>query len=214
MVLISTTLLSIDADNRRQWFIPPRPIGLDVMAAKLKIGVLVVLVVAASAAFAASANTTGGVDRDSNVNVVSDDVGLLSIQDGTTGGLVYQNSSGALNIDFTKGGANGVNTAANFSIGDTSSANTSYAFNVTNQDTTNHDITFDYSGSDSLDGDDNIQFRVYDSTGSSLGTASEEGSFTTTSEVTPGETVYVVLVVDTYGLDTSADLSGTLSITI
>lgn len=183
------------------------------MAAKLKIGVLVVLVAISSAAFAASASTTGGVDRASNVDVVSDDKGLLSIQDGTTGGLVHQNSTGALEIDFTKGTANGVNTAANFSIGDTTSANTSYAFNVTNQDTTTHSLTFDYSGSDSQDTGDNVQFRLYDSSGSYLGTASEEGSFAASS-VAPGDTVYVVLVVDTHGLDTNADLSGTLSITV
>lgn len=182
------------------------------MATRLKVGLMAVMLVVASGAFAASAYTSGSVERTANVNVVSDDAGLIALQDGTDGELVYQNGTGALAIDFTQGGAEGVNTAAHFEIGDPADANSTYAFNVTNLDTEAHSFTFEYTGP-SQNGDNNIQFQVYDSNGGPLGTANEEGS-TASANLGSGDTAYVVLVVDTYGLDNTTDLSGTLNISV
>lgn len=178
--------------------------------AKISGFILALLVV--STAFAATAFTTGSVERSANVNVVNDDTGLIALQDGNSGDLVFQNSSGALEIDFTQGGAGGVNTAAHYELGDPANGNTTYAFNITNLAASSHDLTLDYSGSDSQDSDANIEFQVYDSTGTQTGTVSEESGTTTLSGVTSGETHYVVIVVDTHGLDNTADLSGTLTV--
>ena len=181
------------------------------MSTKVKIGLLAVMLVVASGAFAASAYTSGSVERSANVNVVNDDTGLISLQDGNSGSLVYQNSTGALEIDFTAGGAGGANTAAHFELGDPANANTTYAFNITNLDAESHDFTVSYSGTDSNTAS-NIEFQIYDSTNTLVGTADEEGTSASLTGVASGETLYVVVVVDTHGLDSTADLSGTLTI--
>ena len=181
------------------------------MSTKATTTVLAIVLVI-SMTFAATAYTTGSVTRSANVNVVNDDTGLIALEDGTSGDLVYQNASGALEIDFTKGGAGGVNTAAHFELGDPSSANTSYAFNISNMDVESHDISLDYSGSDGQDADNNIEFQVYDASGTLQTTASEETGAVNVAGVSSGQTLYVVVVVDTHGLDSTADLSGTLKV--
>lgn len=181
------------------------------MSTNVKIGILAVMLIVASGAFAASAYTSGSVERSANVNVVTDDVGLIALQDGNSGGLVYQNSTGALAIDFTAGGASGANTEAHFELGNPGSANTSYAFNITNLDAESHTFNVAYSGSDSNTAS-NIEFQVYDGTGALLGTADEQGNSASLSGVASGQTLYVVIVVDTHGLTSADDLSGTLTI--
>lgn len=182
------------------------------MQTNVKIGALALVLVVVSASFAATAFTTGSVERQANVNVVNDDTGLIALADGTTGGLVFQNATGALEIDFTKGGAGGVNTEAHYELGDPANGNTSYAFNITNLDTESHDFTLSYSGSDSEDVDANIQFQVYDDTGALIATADEEGNSAVLSGVASGDVHYVVIVVDTHGLTDASDLSGTLTV--
>ncbi|MBP1986010.1 hypothetical protein [Halolamina salifodinae] len=182
------------------------------MSSKLKVGVLVVLMIASSAAFAASANTTANVDRASSANVVTDDVGLIGIQANSSSGVVQQNSTGAVTVDFTRGSASGVNTDSRFEIGDTNNGNESYAFNITNQDAESHSLSLDYTGADT-DASANIEFHVYDGSGTSLGTADEEGT-SASATLSSGQTVFVVVVVDTHGLDTNTNLSGTLTISI
>lgn len=178
---------------------------------KRKIAAIAIVLVAVSTVLAASAYTTGSLDRKANVNVVTDDAGLIGLEDGTSGTLVYQNSTGALAIDFANESATGVNTAATFELGNNSDPTNQSAFNITNNDGTSHDMTVSYDGSDTQDADSNIKFEVYDSTGTLVGTADEEGSDATFT-ATSGETFYVVIIVDTHGLDSTADLSGTLTV--
>lgn len=169
--------------------------------------------IAVVAAFGATAYTTGSLTRDSNVNVVSDDVGLIGLEDGTSGDLVKQNSSGALTIDFTRSGASGVNTAATFELGDPNDPTNATAFNVTNNGGATVDLTVEYTGvTESQDTDANIQFQIYDSTGTNVATVSEESTSATINSVSSGSTLYVVMVVDTHGLDSTVDLSGTLKV--
>jgi len=171
------------------------------------------ILIAITATLGASAYTTGSVTRSSNVNVVSDDVGLIALSDGTSGGLVTQNSTGALAIDFTAGSANGVNTAAHFELGNPSDPTNQSAFNLSNLDTESHDLTVKYTGAGGTsDADANIKFQIYDSTGAQVGTVSEESTSTTITSAGSGSTYYVVIVVDTHGLDNTSDLSGTLEV--
>lgn len=183
---------------------------------KREIQLLTVLVVVASLIVGASAFTTGSVERSSSVNVVSDNSGLIGLEDGTSGDLVYMNTSNALAIDFTQGSGSGVNTAAHFELGNPSDPTNQSAFNITNNDASTHDITVSYTGAGGTsDGDDNIQFQIYDSTGTQVGTTvSEESTSTTITGAASGNTYYVVVVVDTYGLDTTSDLSGTLNVSV
>lgn len=175
------------------------------------IGVLMALVITASA-LGASAYTSGSVERSSNVNVVNDDTGLIGLADGTSGPLVFQNSSGALEIDFTKGSASGVNPEAHYELGNPSDPTNQSAFNITNLGSESHDFTLSYTGADAGDGDANIQFQVYDGTGTKVETVSEESTSATITGVGSGTAHYVVIVVDTYGVSSSADLSGTLKV--
>lgn len=172
---------------------------------------MVLIIVAAT--LGASAFTSGTVSRSSNVNVVNDDTGLLALSDGTSGPLVFQNSSGALEIDFTKGGAGGANVESHYELGNPSDATNQSAFNISNLDGESHDITVEYTGvSESQDTDANIQFQIYDGAGTKQATVSEESTSATLTGVGSGTTYYVVIVVDTHGLDNTVDLSGTLKV--
>lgn len=180
---------------------------------KTKVAAIMLVAIAITASLGASAFTTGTVTRSSDVNVVTDDVGLIGLSDGTSGDLVTMNSTGALDINFTTSGADGVNTAAHFELGDPASPTTQTAFNVTNNDDTSHDLTIEYTGAGgTADADENIQFQVYNGTGSKVATVSEETTSQTITGAASGATYYVVVVVDTHGLDSTADLSGTLKI--
>jgi hypothetical protein len=179
---------------------------------RYKIAGVALTVILVASVIGASAFTSGSVERTSNVNVVNDDTGLLALEDGTSGGLVYQNSTGALEIDFTKGGASGANVEAHYELGNPSDPTNQTAFNITNNDAESHDITVEYTGAGSGDADENIQFQVYDSSGTPLGTVSEETTSQTFSGVSSGTTLYVVMVVDTNGVTNSTDLSGTMNV--
>lgn len=180
---------------------------------RLKTASIALLVVALVAAFGATAYTTGSVERSSNVDVVSDDAGLIGLEDGTSGDLVKQNGSGALTIDFTRGGGSGVNPSADYELGNPNDPTNQTAFNVTNNGGAAVDLTVDYTedAADS-DGDANIEFRIYDSGGTLVDTVSEESGSATITDVASGTTHYVVIVVNTHGLDTNDDLSGTLNV--
>jgi len=207
------TVERINLDNRRVVYINNPCCPPYAMSAKLKVGVLVVLVIASSAAFAASANTSADIDRSASVDVVDDSNGLLSLEPDTTDGVVSQNSTGALSVDFAQGNATGVNTASTFEVGDQANPTTSYAFNITNQDDESRTLDLAYALTNSeSDSDENIQFKVYNSTGSPLVTASEETDVSTT--LSSGQTAYVVIVVDTHGLGSGDDLTGTLTLTV
>lgn len=178
---------------------------------KIAAGAMVVIAITATVGTAAF--TTGSVSRSSNVNVVTDDKGLIALSDGTSGGLVTQNSTGSLNIDFTAGGAGGANSDAHFELGNPSDPTNQSAFNISNLDAETHDLTVTYSGAGGTsDTDANIAFTVYDSTGTQVATVSEESTSATITGASSGATYYVVIVVDTYGLDSTSDLSGTLEI--
>lgn len=180
---------------------------------RAKLIVAAVAIIAITATLGASAFTTGSVSRTSTVNVVSDDTGLIGLSDGTSGDLVQLNSTGQLEIDFTNGGATGVNQNATFVLGDTADPTNSSAFTLTNQDAASHDLTVEYTGAGgTADPDANIEFSIHDSTGAQVTTVSEESTSGTITGAASGATYYVVITVDTHGLSSSSDLSGTLKV--
>jgi hypothetical protein len=178
------------------------------------------VVLVAATAVGASAFTAATVERQANADIVADENGLLALIDGNSGNLVYQDAStDQLVIDFENGTATGANTDARFELGDPANPGTSQAFQVQNNDDEAHQITAAYT----LDADDgntaaNIQFEIYDSTGTLVGTVDEEGS-TVAMDASAAATYDVVVVVDTghgsaSALTSTADLSGTLAFTI
>lgn len=175
------------------------------------IGVALALV---STAFSVGAFTSTTVERQSNVDIVTDSSGLVGLEDGTQGDLIATNSTGALEIDLTNGSASGANVHARFEFGDPNDPQNRSAFNVTNNDGEQRTFSLDYTGIASDDSDDEVDliFEVYHE-----GTATPQATLTdesTAKDITlnAGETAHVVMVIDTED-DKGADYSGTLKIT-
>ncbi|WP_267641121.1 hypothetical protein [Haloarchaeobius amylolyticus] len=177
-----------------------------------EIGLIAVVLVVSGLVVGASAFTTGAVERSANVQVVPDSSGLIGLEDGTSGNIVSTNTSGALSIDFAQGSATGVNAEAYFEVGNPNDAVNGSAFNITNNDGQSHDITVSYTPVATGDTSENVQFRIYDSTGALVTTVSEENTSQTIQTVASGATHHVVIVVDTKGVSSGTDLSGTLNV--
>ena len=183
---------------------------------------LAAVVLLVSTAFSSSAFSGATVDRGATVSVTSDDDALIALVDGhPVSGLIEQTSRGTIAIDFSRGGAVGATERALFEFGSTSSPVANHAFRIVNQGPGPRDLTaaFSLSGSDGGDAAQNVAFRFYhdvDSDGSieTTRTTSEEDAGVTIASVAPGDTVYVVVTVDTRNIGPSADLSGDLSITV
>lgn len=178
---------------------------------KTKIAAVLAVVVFVGMAFGASAFTTATIDRTSTITVASDSNGIVGLNDGSSDMVTQSNEE--LTIDTTGNNYDGLNVNSTFVIGDTNDANNTFAFNVTNNDGASHSMEFGYAmASDPDTNSDQVTFDVYDSTGASQGsfTESTNGTFTLAST----ETYYVVMTIDTTGLSSTADLSGTVTISV
>jgi hypothetical protein len=177
------------------------------------------LLLVGTVSIGASAFTAATVERSATVDVVADNDGLLALTDGNSGDLVSQDgSTEQLGIDLESGTASGANPNATFELGNPADPTVSNAFTIENQDAEQHQINVEYTGA-TTNGEDNLKFDIYDNTGASVGTVTEEG--TTASFTAPAaETFYTVVTVDTGGgsaatdLTSADDLSGTISLTI
>lgn len=186
---------------------------------RLKIAGVTLLVLIAVTAFGTSAFTSASVDRAASVNVTTDAEGLIALGDGTSGDVV-STTNGELDIDFAQGTAAGVNVDSTYRLGKKSSPNTDHAFTITNKDASAHTLTLKYESvtSDSASGTDNLKFHVYSydagtSTSTREATLTEGNSTWPSFSASSGTTYYVVVVVDTHGMTTTDDLSGTLNVT-
>lgn len=171
----------------------------------------------AATAYGASAFTTGYADRTATIDVVGDSTALIGLADGNSGDIVGAtggSSNDQLVIDFSNTSATGANADGYFELGDPANGNTTYAFNITNNDADPHTLTLNYT----LDTDDgntgaNVTYEVYDSSNNQVLTATDESTGSSATDgFTSGETLHVVVKVDTTGLDSSNDLSGTLRV--
>lgn len=164
--------------------------------------------------FGASAFTSGYVDRTSTIALTGDATGLIGLTDGNSGDLV-QITGDELTIDFAAPtGSSGANVDALYWLGDNSSGNVTYAFAITNNDASSHNVRMNYTMTSDPDGaTENVKFVMYDANNGLLLQETEAaGVATTASAITEGTTVYVVVMVDTSGLTSASDLSGTLRI--
>ena len=184
---------------------------------KRRIIIVAVLVLVATGITTASSFTTATLSRDTNIDVVSDSNGVIALIDGNSGAIVAEQSNGELTIDFTNAGsATGVNVESTYELGDPSDPS-QRAFNITNQDSVTHTIALNYtvsSGDGVGDGSSNVEFLVYDSSGTNVASEDEESGGASFSAAS-GESFAVVVVVDTTvgSLTDSSDLSGTLNVT-
>lgn len=179
---------------------------------KTKIAAVFLAVIIVGTAFGASAFTTATMDRSATIAVSSDSGGILGLSPGSDS-MVTENANGELTIDVSGQSGEGVNVNSTYTIGDTNDPTNVSAFTITNNDAAARNVTLSYSvtGTDSATGTDNVNYTVYDSTGSQLGSVAEGGSLTLNS-VASGATYYVVLTVDTTNSAQTDDLSGTLTV--
>lgn len=179
------------------------------------------LVLLASAAFSSSAFSNVEVDRGVTVSVTTDDSAMIALIDGhPSSGLVEQDGSGTLSVDFTRGGASGPNEDAVFEFGSTTSPDSNHAFRIENRGDQEKPLTlsFSLSGTDGGDPSANVEFTFFVDLGADGAiedtvSVSEEDAQATTTAVGSGDAVYVTLTVDTRGLGAATDLTGDLSIT-
>ncbi|WP_336362518.1 hypothetical protein [Halalkalicoccus salilacus] len=161
----------------------------------------------------AAAYSSATVTRDATIGVETDQLGLIQLTPSADFTQITEDgTSGALTINFSK-----LNVGSEFVFGDATAPETTHAFSFVQNDSA-RDFTFEYgltNGDPS--GDTNVQFEIFgdDGTGSiiSQGTVIEGGSTNgATVSTTVGTTYYVVLTINTTGVDQSTSLDGTLTI--
>ena len=184
--------------------------------------VLVGAVVLGSSGF-----SSGSLSREATVEVVADDTGFVGLHDGHPGGgFVSQGADGVLTIDFTAGGGTGANPNATFVLGSTSDPVNDHAFRIVNRDARSHDVTATYTLSGSggeASGPASLTFQFFHDEGGDDSVAGDQtatinentgSNQDTLTGVASGEVVYVVVTVDTDGLSSTNDLSGTLNVSV
>ena len=192
------------------------------MTRKVSLAILVVGFLVASSFVGTAAFTSATVTRSSSVGISADNSAVIGLTAGSVAG-VTETTSGEL--DVALGNGHGLNIESSFVYGDSSTVQSSstYAFTMTNNADSALDFTVNYlTGSSFADSStsSNLNFEFYTGDGTPL---TESGSTTDvvitedgsgqTFTLSSGETVYVVIDVDTTGLTSSDDLSGDLEIT-
>ena len=136
-----------------------------------------------------------------------------AIQIGTDDSAVVTNNAGTLMVGLGSKQGVGVPVNAHFTFGDPDQPTDSYLFTVHNTDTTTHTLGLRYDMISDWNDRANVRFTVYDSRGVQVGAFTEVDGLTLEG-VASGQTLFVVLTVDTYGLAPSNDLSGTIRILV
>lgn len=159
----------------------------------------------------AAAYTSVTVDRSTTIGVETDQLGLIQLTPSADFTQITQDgTSGALSINFSK-----LNVGSEFVFGDATGPKATHAFSFAQNDS-DRDFTFEYAlGATDPSTETNVQFEIFTDDGAgavaSQGTVSEGGSATVSTTV--GTTYYVVLTINTVGMDQNSSLDGTLTIT-
>lgn len=190
---------------------------------------VVAILIISIIAFGATAFTSAEVNREANIDVVSDSNGPISF--GTGGvGMTKIDNGGELVIDASSlSSASGINPNASYQFGnpdadDLSSSNlnsSDYVFTFTNNDDTSHSLNLSYVADNASVNANNVVFEIYkmgdgiqDGT---LATVNSDGS-TTSFSAAAGTTYHVVLILDTgingAHINDAGSLSGTLKMTV
>lgn len=163
------------------------------------------------------------VTRSSSIDVVSDENGIVKMNTPSKNSGIVENQNGELSISLSNTNGNsdtsysGINADSTLTIGDAKAItngddNPDFAFSITNTFEDKRDITLSYkiTGQDTPN-EDNVHFRAYEKGNSGKLAEATESSDATIDEVSSGETVYIVLEINSGSKST--DLSGELSVT-
>jgi len=171
------------------------------MVRKTSIAALVVGLIVATSFVGAAAFTTATVERDVTVDIAADNNGIIELQDGTADAAAMSGNELVIEPDSAQ---NGLNVNATFTYGNTSNASGSNGFTITNRDDQTHEFFLNYSGS----GSGTLEFYVENSSSDSVNFS--DGDSPKSITLTPDETAYVVIIVDTKTGTTS--ITGTFTI--
>jgi hypothetical protein len=170
------------------------------------------LVAGSGAALGTGAYTSASLERDSNIDIVSDSSGVLALKDELPSDIV-QEVDDQLVVDFGMGSGKGVAPGSVYNLDP--------AFSITNYDTVSHDVTLTYDLDDYSGGSPawaNIFFTVTDGEGDSYSFGAKEqnsgdANTVTIPDVGPGETLLVKMRVDVKDdASTSDNLNGTIEV--
>lgn len=150
-----------------------------------------------------SAFTTADATRDVNIGVVADDSAVIGLTPDDTE-IASLDDDGVLVIDTDIEGAGGLNPDANFTYGDPDNFENNHLFSIANNSASEREFTIEFTGGNG------VTFTLYSNTGIDGDEVTDEGSQTFT--LGDGETVYVVLDVDTDGTSDGDEIGGELSI--
>jgi hypothetical protein len=171
------------------------------------------LVAGSGAALGTGAYTSASLERDSNIDIVSDSSGVLALKDELPSDIVHTDGSGQLHIDFGMGSGKGVAPGSVYNLDP--------AFSITNYDSVSHDVTLTYDLDDYSGGSPawaNIFFTVTDGEGNSYSFGAKEqnsgdANTVTIPDVGSGETLLVTMRVDVKDdASTSDNLNGTIEV--
>ena len=109
-----------------------------------------------AAAFGTAASTTFNLnDRNVGANITTDSSGAVALNSGTKdGNEIVNQTGGELEIDFTQGGAAGVNVGSEVRLGNNFSPKNS-AFSVTNQTSGSANVTIQFEAGDDFSANSN-----------------------------------------------------------
>lgn len=157
----------------------------------------------------AAAYTSATVNRDATIAVETDQLGLIQLTPSADFSQITEDgTTGALSINFSQ-----LNVESEFTFGDTTAPATTNAFSLMQNDS-NRDVTFEYALTNADPSvDPNLTFEIFTDDGT---TVTSEGTATEGTGVTiptvAGTEYYVVLTINTAGMDQTSALDGTLSI--
>jgi hypothetical protein len=154
----------------------------------------------------ASAFTTATVERDATVSMETDTNGVIQLEAGTVNGI--SNTGDELQIELTD-----LNTNGEFVFGNPSDPTSTYAINITNSDGDSHDFSAKYAiESDPAEDTDNVEFATYNGSGDSVANFTEGATWNDLTNLSDGDSLYVVLTINTTDVSSENALDGTLHI--
>lgn len=163
--------------------------------------------IAAATSIGAVAYTAASTERDVTIDIAADDQAIIGLADGPTNAVTIEDD--VLVIDTSTDESEGLNPDGTFTYGDSEDPTTDYSFSLTNNDAEERTYTLSLDGF-TYAGDAEFTIQLYESDGTLIGDLTPSSSQTITLDVT--DTAYAIMDVVTDGLDSTDDMSGTLSI--
>lgn len=141
-----------------------------------------------------------------------DGAGPIDIETTTESG-VAQAGTGLLVLD-AGGEASGVPANGRYLYGDPDAPVSRPAIILTNTAERTHALTIDYDADIPESSRTHVEFLLYDQNGTQAGVVTESSPPVRIEGVSSHASLYVVVIVDTHGLTSADDLSGTVTISV